>query len=412
MHARGKGPGPDEKKPGAPARTATPGTADAVRLAAAGNLSPQAAVALQRSAGNAALAASLQRETREAQEKHQHGAGCGHGDQIQRSAVPDVLRAPGSPLDTAVRTDMESRLGADFSDVRLHTGSAAKASAAEVGARAYTSGSHVVIGDGGADSHTLAHELTHVIQQRQGPVAGTDNGSGLKVSDPSDRFEREAEANATRVMQRAVEPAGLAEGMDAPVAGGTGSPSVQRAKEATRPQVTMPNGETWDAHNDPGRADGGLVLSGHGSWDKADMDFKVPSGTRVHLYTTHGTTVLDSDGGVVETGGDLAPLSVRTGIHTVPDYELHPPDGLSVHGSPVAVTPLGGGKYSVQLDPTQAAAQVVNSLRDPLLAGRSITVTRSIHLSQLLVSGMGNVHFAACLHLDIPAMRGRTRNQS
>ncbi|WP_411147068.1 DUF4157 domain-containing protein, partial [Streptomyces sp. x-80] len=65
------------------------------------------------------------------------------------------------------------------------------------GARAYTSGSHIVIGDGGADRHTLAHELTHVIQQRQGPVAGADNGAGLKASDPSDRFEREAEANAT-----------------------------------------------------------------------------------------------------------------------------------------------------------------------------------------------------------------------
>ncbi|NEE20089.1 DUF4157 domain-containing protein, partial [Streptomyces sp. SID7499] len=73
-----------------------------------------------------------------------------------------------------------------------------RASATEIGARAYTSGNHVVIGTGGTDKHTLAHELTHVIQQRQGPVAGTDNGTGLKVSEPSDRFEREAEANATR----------------------------------------------------------------------------------------------------------------------------------------------------------------------------------------------------------------------
>ncbi|WP_422641191.1 DUF4157 domain-containing protein [Streptomyces glaucescens] len=69
-----------------------------------------------------------------------------------------------------------------------------------MGARAYTSGSHVVLGEGGRDKETLAHELTHVIQQRQGPVSGTDNGSGLRVSDPSDRFEREAEANARRVM--------------------------------------------------------------------------------------------------------------------------------------------------------------------------------------------------------------------
>ncbi|WP_435845801.1 eCIS core domain-containing protein [Streptomyces exfoliatus] len=103
-------------------------------------------------------------------------------------------------MDETTRADMEARLGADFSDVRIHSDTAAKASAAEIGARAYTSGSHVVIGEGGGDRHTLAHELTHVIQQRQGPVAGTDNEAGLKVSDPSDRFEREAEANATRAL--------------------------------------------------------------------------------------------------------------------------------------------------------------------------------------------------------------------
>ncbi|WP_399552919.1 hypothetical protein [Streptomyces sp. WELS2] len=33
-----------------------------------------------------------------------------------------------------------------------------------------------------------------MIQRRRGPAAGTDNGSGLKVSGPSDRFERETEA--------------------------------------------------------------------------------------------------------------------------------------------------------------------------------------------------------------------------
>ncbi|MEV6123304.1 DUF4157 domain-containing protein [Streptomyces sp. NPDC052077] len=147
----------------------------------------------------------------QAQEQHRHGAGCGHErtepaaeaqPAVQRSAVHDILRTSGRPLDDATRTDMESRLGADFSDVRIHDDAAAKASAAELGARAYTSGSHVVIGDGGADDHTLAHELTHVVQQRRGPVAGTDNGQGLRISDPTDRHEREAEANATRVMAR------------------------------------------------------------------------------------------------------------------------------------------------------------------------------------------------------------------
>lgn len=139
--------------------------------------------ALQRAAGNAAVLRALR-------------------EPVQRSAVHDVLRGAGRPLDGATRADMEGRLGADFSDVRVHTGRAARESAAEIGARAYTSGSHVVLGDGGGDRHTLAHELTHVVQQRQGRVAGTDNGSGLRVSDPSDRFEREAEANARRVLSQ------------------------------------------------------------------------------------------------------------------------------------------------------------------------------------------------------------------
>ena len=150
-----------------------------------GDLSPAAILALQRSAGNAAVVRMLS-GTRPAP--------------VQRSAVHDVLRSPGRPLDAPIRSEMEDRLDADFSDVRLHTGEAAHRSAAEIGARAYTSGHHVVIGPGGADKHTLAHELTHVIQQRHGPVSGADNGSGLAVSDPSDRFEREAEANASRAL--------------------------------------------------------------------------------------------------------------------------------------------------------------------------------------------------------------------
>ncbi|MDT0566221.1 DUF4157 domain-containing protein [Streptomyces sp. DSM 3412] len=192
MHAQE--PMKNDKQPQRPAKSAA---------ARPGGRVPDALVELQRTAGNAAVVRMLQ------QSRHQHGAGCGHpqstAEPVQRSAVHDVLRAPGNPLDEPLRQEMESRLGADFSDVRVHTDSAARASAAEVGARAYTSGSHVVIGDGGGDKHTLAHELTHVIQQRQGPVAGTDNGSGLSVSDPGDRFEREAEANAVRVMRRTPE---------------------------------------------------------------------------------------------------------------------------------------------------------------------------------------------------------------
>ncbi|MFF9347321.1 DUF4157 domain-containing protein [Streptomyces sp. NPDC014734] len=188
--------------------------------------------ALQRSLGNAAVVRML-----EARRRAWEGAGDGNGvgggggepsATVQRSSVPDVLRSPGKPLGGAVRADMEARLGADFSDVRLHTGAAARRSAAEVGARAYTSGSHVVIGSGGADRHTLAHELTHVVQQRLGPVAGTDNGSGLSVSDPSDRFERAAEANARRVLSGPA-PVAEAEAEQKTVAEAVPAPSSESA---------------------------------------------------------------------------------------------------------------------------------------------------------------------------------------
>ncbi|SES29746.1 protein of unknown function [Lentzea xinjiangensis] len=145
-------------------------------------MSPDALVRLQRSAGNAAVADLLaQRQA------------------IQRSALHGVLRAPGRPLDDHTRADMESRLDADFSDVRVHD-DAARDVADQFDARALTAGSHVVIGESDGDPHTLAHELAHVVQQRHGPVAGTDSGHGYQVSDPSDRFEREAEAVATRAM--------------------------------------------------------------------------------------------------------------------------------------------------------------------------------------------------------------------
>src|SRR5512135_28301 len=145
-------------------------------------------LALQRSIGNAAVSRML------GQARHAPAA-------VQRSAVHDVLRAPGQPLSAPVKEEMEARFGANFSQVRVHTDDAARASVAAVGARAYTSGNHVVIEPGAADRRTLAHELAHVIQQRQGPVSGTDDGSGLSLSDPSDRFERVAEATAERALR-------------------------------------------------------------------------------------------------------------------------------------------------------------------------------------------------------------------
>ncbi|WP_026423240.1 DUF4157 domain-containing protein [Actinokineospora inagensis] len=141
-------------------------------------------------------------------------AGVGALVEEEPSPVHSVVGSGGSPLDTDTRADMEARFGGqDFSDVRVHTGGAATESARSVNAQAYTVGSDIVFSDGrydpGSDAgkHVLAHELTHVVQQRSGPVDGTDAGSGVKVSHPSDRFEREAVANADHVMSQPVQRA-------------------------------------------------------------------------------------------------------------------------------------------------------------------------------------------------------------
>ncbi|MFH7338832.1 DUF4157 domain-containing protein [Streptomyces sp. KHY 26] len=212
MHARHEPQGKESREPaGRAARTA--GTAKAP--------APADLLALQRVVGNAGVVGMLARR-----EDREDAAEPGER-RVQRSAVHEVLRSPGRPLDGATRADMEARLGADFSDVRIHTGAAAGRSAREIGARAYTSGSHVVVGEGGGDRHTLAHELVHVVQQRSGPVTGTDNGAGLSVSHPSDRFEREAEQVATRVMSRPAGEHTAAPAESSAAGGGAGRP-VQR----------------------------------------------------------------------------------------------------------------------------------------------------------------------------------------
>ncbi|MCX4473532.1 DUF4157 domain-containing protein [Micromonospora sp. NBC_01655] len=159
----------------------------------------------------------------------------------ERSPVHNVVNSGGgTPLAPDVRADMEARFGGqDFGDVRVHTDGAAHESAKSVNAQAYTVGSNIVFQRDSYDpaspggQHMLAHELTHVVQQRSGPVDGTDNGGGVKVSDPSDRFEREAVTNADRLMSTPATPAPAAA---APVQravehDGHDHPQVQRAEE-------------------------------------------------------------------------------------------------------------------------------------------------------------------------------------
>jgi len=163
---------------------------------------------LQRTAGNAGAASLLEEE--------------------ERSPVLDVVGSSGTPLEGRTRAEMESSFGHDFGDVRIHTDSAAAASATSVQAQAYTVGNDIVFGDGRyapeteSGRHTLAHELAHVVQQRAGPVDGTPSAGGVAMSHPSDRFERAAETTAAKVIHGE-----RREGYDGTASGSVG-PAVQR----------------------------------------------------------------------------------------------------------------------------------------------------------------------------------------
>lgn len=88
------------------------------------------------------------------------------------SIVHEVLSSPGQPLDPVTRAFMEPCFGQDFSQVRVYTDAKAAESAQAVNALAYTVRRSVVFGSGQYAPGTmtgkrlLAHELTHIVQQR------------------------------------------------------------------------------------------------------------------------------------------------------------------------------------------------------------------------------------------------------
>jgi hypothetical protein len=228
---------------GSGVRDEGPGTARLFEAAAAGRTDVVGASGLgvlQRAVGNGAVEAMVQRSRSAGAQHTEEAPEAAEAETAEtpgtRSPVHDVLASGGGqPLDTDTRGDMEARMGADFSDVRIHTDTAADASAKGIGAHAYTVGNNVVFQRDAYDPSssqgrtTLAHELTHVIQQRSGPVDGTEAPGGIRVSDPSDRFEREAVANAERVT---ADPAPVTAPEPAAAAGpapAAAAPAVQRA---------------------------------------------------------------------------------------------------------------------------------------------------------------------------------------
>ncbi|HTL34387.1 MAG TPA: DUF4157 domain-containing protein, partial [Kofleriaceae bacterium] len=106
----------------------------------------------------------------------------------------DRAQREGRELPTNIRSELEDKLGIDFSGVRIHDNTAAASQAKKYDAVAFARGKDVYFADGAYDPSSpdgkklIAHELTHVAQQRDGGRAATG-----AMSEPGSAVEREAD---------------------------------------------------------------------------------------------------------------------------------------------------------------------------------------------------------------------------
>ncbi len=119
--------------------------------------------------------------------------------------VQDAIASEaGTPLPDGER--WSKRLRADLAGARIVTGPKAAAAAAAIGAPAFTVGNRVFLGDGVTPDSTeiLAHELTHVVQQRGAALPAPDQ---LKLTSPGDHVEREARGEVDKAPGEPITPA-------------------------------------------------------------------------------------------------------------------------------------------------------------------------------------------------------------
>lgn len=115
------------------------------------------------------------------------------------------LNSSGNRLPSDVRQKMESVFNADFSNVKIHTGGY---QAESIGALAFTTGNDIYFAQGQYSPHSpygqriLGHELTHVVQQRNGRVRNPF-GNGIAVVND---HGMEAEAERMGIISTLIKP--------------------------------------------------------------------------------------------------------------------------------------------------------------------------------------------------------------
>jgi hypothetical protein len=116
----------------------------------------------------------------------------------------NVIKNGGKQLPDSIRSKFDFIFGYDFSQTRLHTGAKAAESARAMNALAYTIGRDIIFADGQYAPNTLkgkkilAHELTHVIQQKN---TSRRSQHQLDIATTNDKFEIEANQKAEQVVE-------------------------------------------------------------------------------------------------------------------------------------------------------------------------------------------------------------------
>jgi LysM repeat protein len=122
----------------------------------------------------------------------------------------NALKSGGQPLPASTRAFFEPRFGTDFSHVRLHTDTNAANTAQSLNARAFTTGRDIVFGSGQYSPDTssgkqlLAHELTHVVQQRKESETNTVNKERIltKKGESKERTYRVKKGESLRMIAK------------------------------------------------------------------------------------------------------------------------------------------------------------------------------------------------------------------
>jgi hypothetical protein len=127
-------------------------------------------------------------------------------------------RGSGSALDGSTQSSMEGAFGTKFDDVRVHHDDESDALNRSISAKAFTTGSDIFFSRSASpsDSQLVAHELTHVVQQRSmshsGPMSvGPAGDSHEQAADTvAASMNSGAAASAQRVLEDGAAPGTIA----------------------------------------------------------------------------------------------------------------------------------------------------------------------------------------------------------